>query len=153
MIKTNIVSLAEVTNLPSWWSFFSAGDAWLQTYYVIEDNKDKIYTGVFWVKPWVVAFCLELMVKGIASFYDIQFDGHKYMHHTSRIICDYAGEIDIFQDLSHDSSLMEIIRMYEKTIDTKYAETGGNGDGDEQQRLVDLIHSLRAELSKLTGLR
>ncbi|PIQ81443.1 MAG: hypothetical protein COV78_00130 [Candidatus Pacebacteria bacterium CG11_big_fil_rev_8_21_14_0_20_34_55] len=138
--------------MQKWASFFHAGDAWLASLQVLEDGKDQIGWGIFYVKPWVVAFCLELYVKAIASHADNFFNGGDYRHGVTEILKKYFS-ISFFGEILKDDELMILIREYEKTIDTKYGETYVSINGDDQQKIIDLVYKLREEISSRTGLR
>jgi hypothetical protein len=102
----------------------------------------------FYVKPWIVSFCLELFIKSITSYEDKSFNSKKYSHAVTKIITDYKDSIPIFKRIANDSALFNLILEYEKTIDTKFGETSVQIDGDDQMKLVRLIHELNNELDQ-----
>lgn len=152
-MKTKFIKLSKKDSIPKWSNFFTAGDAWLQSLQVLNDNKDSIGWGIFYVKPWVVSFCLELFVKSIASHEDSTFDGKKYSHRTTEIIKKYKNIIPIFKKIFSDLQLFLLMKEYENTIDTKFGETYVSIDGDDQNKLIEIVHELRSEICKRTGLR
>ncbi len=139
--------------IPSWDNFFRAGDAWLESLEVLNDNKNSIGWGVFYVRPSIVAFCLELFVKAIAAHEDKSFNGKKYRHHTTDILDDYKNKISIFFKISNNSELVGLIKEFEKTIDTKFGETYVSTNDNDQQKIIETVYELRKEICKRTGLR
>lgn len=143
----------ETNYLSDWDVYFMAGDAWLQSLQVLEDNKQEIGGGVFYVLPWIVAFCLELYIKALAAYEDHSFNGQNYYHKISKIITEYKIRIPIFKTISDDAFIMNLISEYEKTKDTKYAQTYVCINGVDQSKLIKIIYELRSEICKRTGLR
>ena len=152
-MNTKLTKISHNDNIPNWNNFFRAGDAWLQSLQVLEDGKDQIGWGIFYVKPWVVAFCLELFVKAIAAHKDNSFNGNDYQHRTSKILEDYKGKIPVFEKIFNNDQLIGSIKEYEKTGDTKFGETYVSINGDYQNIIVNTVHELRSEICKRTGLR
>lgn len=143
----------EDNQFPNKWSrFLTAGDSWLKTLEVLEENRDRIGWGVFYVIPQIVAFCLELYVKAIVSHFDNTFKGREYSHKTTKIINEYKDKIKILNDIYSDSRTMDLIKEYEHTIDTRFGDTSVSIDGNDQQIVINTIHQLREELHKITKL-
>ncbi len=151
-MKTKFTKFSKENSIPQWNSFFTAGDAWLQSLQVLNDHKDDIGWGVFYVNPYVVAFCLELFVKAIAAYEDHSFEGKKYFHRTTEIIKKYK-KISIFKKILNNNSLLLIMKEYESTIDTKFGQTYVSIDGDDQNKLINVVYDLRSEMYKRTRLR
>lgn len=151
-MDTKFTKIGPKDNIPTWNNFFRAGDAWLQSLQVLEDNKNQIGWGVFYVKPWIVAFCLELFVKAIAAHENSSFNGNNYKHETTRILKEYKSKIPIFEKIFEDNQLIELITEYEKTTDTKFGETYVSIDGEDQNRIIETVYELRSEISRRTGL-
>ena len=152
-MKTKFTKFSDSDHIPNWSNFFRAGDSWLQSLQVLDDNKDNIGWGIFYVKPWVVAFCLELFVKSIAAHEDSTFEGKEYYHRTTKIIEKYKNIIPIFEKIFSNHPLFLIMKEYENTIDTKFGETSVSIDGDDQNKLIEMVYELRGEICKRTGLR
>ena len=140
------------TDFSNWVLWFHAGDAWLNSLEILRDNRDRIFWGVFYVTPSVVAFCLELFVKSLAAHVDNLFVGKDYPHNTTAIIEKYASSIPVFNKIKTDKHLIKIIKEYEKTKDTRFGETYVSLNGDDQMKLISLIYELRSEICKRTGL-
>lgn len=139
-------------HIPKWSNYFRAGDAWLQSLQVLDDNKKQIGWGVFYVKPWIVSFCLELFIKAIVSHENNSFNGKDYSHETSKIIKKYASKISLLEKILKDKKLMVLIKEYEKTLDTKFGETYVSIKGDDQNRIIDTVDEIRSEMCRRTGL-
>lgn len=149
-MKTKFTKFTKESNIPKWESFFTAGDAWLQSLQVLNDNKDDIGWGIFYVKPWVIAFCLELFVKAIITREDQSFEGKKYSHRTTEIIEKYKNMIPIFEKIFNNHPLFLLIKEHENTIDTKFGETYVSIDGEDQNKLIEVVYELRSEICKKT---
>ncbi len=133
-----------------WSQFPIAGDAWLESLRILIDNKKQISWGVFYVIPQIVAFCLELFVKAIAAHEDVSFDAKTYRHKTNEILINYASRISLFKKLLNDKTLMNLIKEYQKTIDTRFGGTYVSIDGDDQQKIIDTVYELRREMYRRT---
>lgn len=141
------------SNTSKWDNYFHAGNAWLESLQVLDDNKKQIGWGIFYVKPWIVFFCLELFIKAIVSHEDNSFNRTKYNHDTTKIIKDYASRILLLDKIFKNKKLMKLIEEYEKTVDTKYGETYVSIAGDDQNSIIDIIYEIRSEMCERTGLR
>lgn len=140
-------------NVPKWSNFFRAGDAWLQSLEVLKKNIEKIGWGVFYVTPFIIAFCLELFVKAIASHEDNSFNEKAYSHNTDKILKSYSEKISLFKTICKNKKLMLLIKEYQKTIDTKFGETYVSTSGVDQSLIIDTIYELRSEICGRTGLK
>ena len=147
-MKTKFIKLKPISTIEQWILFRTAGSAWMETLNLLENNKHEIPWTMFYVKPWVVSFCIELFIKSIAAHQDKMFNGKKYSHNVTGIIGDYEKSIPTFHKILNDKKLFNLITEYEKTIDTKFGETSINIDGDEQVKLIRLIYDLEKEVIK-----
>lgn len=152
-MDTKFTKISHDGNISNWDNFFRAGDAWLQSLQVLEDSKNQIGWGVFYVKPWIIAFCLELFVKAIAAHKDNSFNGNDYNHKTTKILEDYEFKIPVFEKIFKNKELIGLIKEYEKTSDTKFGETYVSINGSDQNKIVNTVYELRSEICKRTGLR
>jgi hypothetical protein len=144
-------------NFPhNWAKYFHAGTEWLQTFQLLEDERKKD-TGIFLfnVYPHVLYFSLELLVKSLASHEDPSFDAkkHGYGHSASKIIKHYGTTIPIFNTIGNDQPLMDLIKEFEKTLDTRFGETTVQLEGADTKLMTDTVYAIRAEMCKRTGLR
>lgn len=136
----------------NWSCYFHAGDAWLMSLQVLEENKHQIFLGIFYVIPQIVSFCLELFIKSRVSYVDNTFNGLDYKHKTSKILLKYRNDIPIFEKIVSDEKVFKLIETYESTIDTKYGQTYVSLDGADQKKIIDIVYELRTEICGLTGL-
>lgn len=151
-MKTKFVKFSKNDEMQKWSNYFRAGDAWLSSLQILDDNRNESAWGVFYVNPWVSAFCLELFVKARISFEYIDFDGHRFSHKTTNIIRNFENEIPIFQKIYRNNNLFNLIKEFENTKDTKFGETSVSLDGNDQKKIIDTVYELRDEMCKITGL-
>jgi hypothetical protein len=129
--------------IPLWSQYLGGADAWLFTYQTLDDHPNEIGWGMFYVKPYALAFTLELYVKAIVAYSDTSFNAKSFSHKTSEIISAYSNKIDVLKELSDDHELMDIIKEYEKTIDVKFGEMSVAIYGEDTKRLEDTVYKLR----------
>ena len=144
-------------SFPSKWSmFFHTGTEWLQAFQLLEDEKEK-KTGIFlfWVYPHVLYFSLELFVKSLAVHEDSAFDAKKngFGHSATAIIKAYEIKIPIFSEIAQNQKLFDLIKEYEKTLDTRFGETAVQLEGTDTKLMLETVHRLREEMTKRTGLK
>lgn len=151
-MDTKFTKIFPESNIPKWNNFFRAGDAWLESLQVLDDNKKQIGWGVFYVKPWIVFFCLELFIKAVVSHEDNSFSGVKYRHKITKIIENYASRISLLDKIFNNEKLMKLLEEYERTVDTKFGETYVSIDGNDQNRIIDKIYEIRSEMCRRIGL-
>lgn len=144
-------------SFPDKWSmFFHAGTEWLQLFQLLEDERKK-ETGLFlfWVYPHVLYFSLELFIKSLASYENPAFNAKKdgFSHSATAIIINYRNVVSIFDEIFQNQNLFNLIKEYEKTLDTRFGETAVQLDGNETNLIIEIIYKLREDMTKRTGLR
>lgn len=154
-MKTSIKKIPSESKFPPKWScYFHAGDSWLEILQWFIDNKERVNGwSIFYVKPWIVSFCLELYSKSIVSYLDKDSNVRIYQHETSKLLSDFADKISLFSRILENGEIVSLIREYEKTVNTKYGETVMLIDGDDQNKLINLVYELREEACRLIGLK
>lgn len=125
----------------------------MEAYDILMENKTQLSWGVFYVVPQIAAFCLELYTKTLVAFKITPFDGKKYSHKTTNLLVDYKDKVPFLRFITDDNELMKLIKEYENTIDTKYAETYVQSDSEDRQKIIDSAMKIRQEILKLTGLK
>jgi predicted DNA-binding protein YlxM (UPF0122 family) len=144
-------------DFPSKWSmFFHVGTEWLQNFQLLDDEREKpegIF--LFWVYPHVLYFSLELFVKSLASHENAAFDAKKdkFGHSATAIIKAYESKIPLFAKIAQNQKLFDLIKEYEKTLDTRFGETAVQLDRSDTKLMLDTVHELREEMCKRTGLK
>ncbi|MCP6726639.1 MAG: hypothetical protein KJI69_01185 [Patescibacteria group bacterium] len=141
---------------PKWIMLFHAGTEWLQAFQILRDESKKISgTFLFFVYPHVLYFSMELFVKSLAAHKNPDFDAKKdrHGHSATDIIKTYKKEIPIFSKIIKDKKLFDLIKEYEKTIDTRFGDTGVQLKGPDTKLMIKTVYKLREEMTKLTGLK
>lgn len=105
-----------------------------------------------YVEPHVAALCLELSVKSLACYEDAAFNAKFYGHKTSNVITAYKDDIAQFATIASNNDLMQLIKEYEKTINSRYGTVGGNIPSDEQQTIVNTTCVIFNAMRHRTGL-
>ena len=109
--------------------------------------------GVFYVEPTIVALCIEMYSKALASNLDGTFRATDFGHNSKKLIVEYQNRLPLFARIAADAEMMDLIAEYQKTMDVKYGEMYVKAPKSEQAQLIALIHELREELCGRTGLR
>lgn len=138
-----------------WRQFLSAGTEWIDAYETLQNYKKQNMKAVaiFYAPPFALSMSMECLVKALASFHDETFDPFKYRHRTSDVIRDYAPTIPIFDTISKDNFLMDLIKEYENTLDTKFGGTYVQMDGAEAESLLNTACDIRAEVLQVSGVK
>lgn len=140
---------------PLWRQFLSAGTEWIDAYVTLKNYSKQNHAAVaiFYAPPFALSMSLECITKALASYYDISFDPFKYGHQTSKIITDYAPNIPLFESISRDEGLIELIKEYQNTLDTKFGGTYVVFDGEEAKLLLDVVCNMRTEVLNVSGMK
>jgi hypothetical protein len=140
---------------PLWRQFLSAGTEWIDTYETLQNYKKQNMNAVaiFYAPPFALSMSMECLVKALASFYDSTFDPFKYRHRTSDVIKDYASIIPLFDKISKNSFLIDLIKEYENTLDTKFGGTYVQMDRAEAEVLLNTACDIRAKVLKVSGVK
>ena len=138
---------------PLWRQFLSAGTEWIDAYETLQNYRKQNMNAValFYAPPFALSMSIECVVKALASFHDSLFDPFKYSHRTSDVIKDYALTIPVFNTISKDSFLIDLIKEYENTLDTKFGGTYVQMDGAESESLLGVACKIRTEVLKISG--
>jgi hypothetical protein len=153
IIKTKFPKFQE--DFPKKWGMlFHAGTDWLQVFQLLEVERQKP-TGIFlfWVYPHVLYFSLELFVKSLASYENSAFNAKKdgFGHSATKIIKAYK-KIPAFNKIYKNKKLFDLIKEYEKTLDTRFGDTSVQMDRTETNLIIQTVYELREEMCKRTGL-
>ena len=76
----------------------------------------------------------------------------KSIDHPS-IIKAYEIKIPIFSEIAQNQKLFDLIKEYEKTLDTRFGETAVQLEGTDTKLMLETVHRLREEMTKRTGLK
>ncbi len=137
----------------SWGSFFHAGSTWLNAFLLLKVDYEKNPGWFFYyVNPYILCLCLELFIKSLAAHEDPSFKAREYGHDIMGILERYR-KIPLFKKILDDINLIELIKEYKKTIDTRFGETTAQIDGGEATSILATVIALRQEMCVRTGLR
>ena len=138
---------------PLWRQFLSAGTEWIDAYEILQNYKKQNLrvVAVFCVPSFALSMSIECVVKALVSFHDNSFEPFKYGHSTSGIIKDYASVVPILHKISKDILLLNLIKEYENTLNTKFGATYVQMDGAEAEFLLKTACDIRGEVLKASG--
>jgi len=141
------------TPLSPWILYFHASAEWLNVWTLLRDNVDNMSMGgpFFYSKPHVLHFSLELIVKARIAYSDMAFNPKTNSHKTSLNIIQHQSVSPIFRQVAADQNLMNLIREYENTVDTRFGETIVQNDGDDEELTVKLVREIRDEMILMTS--
>ncbi len=140
------------TPIKPWVLYFHTSAEWLNVWNLLNNNMDNLEVGgpFFYAKPHVAHFSLELIVKARISYSDSTFVPSANSHHTSRNILQHQAISPIFQEVAANNALLDLIKEYEKTLDTRFGETSVQTKGSDEAQIVNLIRRIRDEMILLT---
>lgn len=138
--------------------YFFAGEQRLSTYVLVRDaqRNDQNPQLLFRVEPHALYFALELFVKALATKSNPKFNsktdkgagGNIMGHSATSIINEYKNIVHSFYEIANNNKLMELIRIYEGTLDTRFWETAVQMDWVDTNLLYNTINKLREEIDK-----
>ena len=145
-MKTKFSTLG---GLADWKRYWAGAESWREALEPIVENRERGNPSLatFWAEPAIIAFVVELYVKAIAVRDDSTLDVRRiYNHRTHEILNDRKANIPIFQTITSDPDLMELIEEYAKQNQFRFGEYDMLIDQQERQQVIDLIYDLRADL-------
>ncbi|MCX6728841.1 MAG: hypothetical protein NTV39_03675 [Candidatus Saccharibacteria bacterium] len=141
------------TPLSTWILYFHTSAEWLSVWALLNKNVHNIDEGApfFYTKPYIANFALELIVKARIAFSDATFNPRANGHRTSQNIIQYQSVSPILKRVANDSDLIDLIKEYQNTIETRFGETAVQTDSDEEAQIIELVREIRDEMITLTG--
>ncbi len=139
----------------NWSTFFHAGTEWLEIFEILDKETNKQYGFIsFYAYPYILYFSLELFVKSLAKYEDCTFDAKKdgFLHSVTDIFVKYK-DIPFFFEIIQNHKLFNLIKEYEKTLNTRFGETAVQINGLDTKLVLETVYKLRGEICKKTGLR
>jgi hypothetical protein len=133
---------------PMWMSYFASAEAWFMSLQTLLGHDVDSGWGAFYVEPAVVASCIEMYSKALASHLDDQFARQSFRHDSVRLIGEYQRRVPLFARIAADPELMSLIAEYQKTMDAKNVEMYMNAPDEERFLMIHLIHELRGEFCR-----
>lgn len=154
-MKTQFAKIPDKEFPHRWARFFHAGTEWLQVYELLKEEsiKKDVRIIALYVYSYALGIATELFVKSIVARKDPSFNPKRFNHNTADLINAYSSNIPILDTIAKNNKLMELIKSYEDTVDTKFGDTTISIEGKDEQMVLDNVYKIRAEMCKITGLR
>ncbi len=142
-------------DMDNWSYFFHAADQWREAWLIMQEDKSKNNSWLFYVESHILYFSLELFIKSIISYHINDFDAKKELlgHSATKIINKYKNIVSIFNKIDTNKVLVNLIKEYENTLSTRFGDTGAMCDGGDEKLIIDTIDELREYMCRQTGLR
>jgi hypothetical protein len=101
-METRFIAIGDST-IPLWSNYFRAANAWLMSLQTLMENHLGTGWGVFYVEPTIVALCIEMYSKALASNLDDSFRATDFGHTSKKLIVEYQNRLPLFARIAADA--------------------------------------------------